>query len=311
MKRFRVRILAGAILSFAGATSLASSAGAQVANNQTDGRDYEALAYLPKDTLVAIAYFREASTSDTQSFSQSQGIFRASYVLKFGNLAIVPFDALLPVVDATVYVPLPMSPLRETLHTSGVGDATYLPSIGYIIPENETTHTYIAATAYITAPVGSYDSARPVNIGDNRWRIQPQIGVGQRFLKALTFDLIGSMAFYTDNAKFGDGMGGTVTMKQDPTLGLEAHLFGDLTPTFFLGASYYLAAIGQESVVVPGAGTSPINDKETVQTTRFTFGIHVEKNTGVLLQYSQDIEASGGGSIGRFIGARFTHAMFF
>jgi hypothetical protein len=39
------------------------------------------------------------STSDTQSYSQSQGVFRSTYVLKFGNLAFVPFDMLLPVVD--------------------------------------------------------------------------------------------------------------------------------------------------------------------------------------------------------------------
>ena len=309
MKRFRVRILAGAVFSFACAATFASVAQAQVANNQTDGRDYEALAYLPKDTLVALGYFREASTSDTQSFSQSQGIFRASYILKYGNLAIVPFDMLVPVVDATVYVPGAMG--TTVLHTSGTGDLTYLPTIGHIISEDDEshTHTYVAATAYVTAPVGSYDSARPVNIGDNRWRIQPQVAVGQRFLKALTFDLVGSLALYTDNSKFGTAMG-NVTMKQDPTFGLEAHLFADLSPTFYAGVSYYLAAIGQESIQAPMVPTTPIDQKVTVQTTRFTFGIRVEKNTGILLQYNQDIEASGGGSIGRFIGARITHALF-
>jgi hypothetical protein len=312
VNRFRMRLFAGAVLSFAGVTSAGAAANAQVANNQTDGRDYEALAYLPKDTLVTLGYFREQSTSDNTSFSQSLGIFRASYILKYGNLAIVPFDALLPVVDATVYAPVPMSPgLTTTLHTSGVGDPTYLPTIGYIIPEDEAgTHTYVAATAYVTAPLGNYDSARLVNIGDNRWRIQPQIAVGQRFLKAITFDLIGNVAFYTDNSKFGTGAA-VVTMKQDPTLGMEAHLFGDLTPTFTLGASYYLAAVGQRSITAPGLPQTTIDPTQTTQTLRFTFGIHVEKNTGVFLQYDQDIEASNGAPIERFIGARITHAMFF
>jgi hypothetical protein len=311
VNRLRVRILASAALSLAGALGAPATARAQVANNQTDGRDYEALAYLPKDTLVALGYFREASTSDTESFSQSQGIFRAAYILKYGNLAVVPFDALVPVVDATVYAPAPMSPgLTTTLHTSGIGDATYLPTIGYVIPENETTHSYIAATAYITAPTGNYDSSRLVNIGDNRWRIQPQIGVGQRFLKAMTFDLIGNVALYTDNSKFGTGTA-TVTMKQDPTLGMEAHVFGDLSPTFTLGASYYLASVGQRSITATQVPLTPVDPKQTTQTVRFTFGIHVEKNTGIFLQYNQDVEASGGASIGRFIGARVTHAVFF
>jgi hypothetical protein len=313
VKGLRLRALAGALASFASfacAMTVASVARAQVANNQTDGRDYEALAYLPKDTLVALGYFREASTSDTQSYSQSQGIFRASYILKFGNLAVVPFDALVPVVDATVYAPVPMMPgLTATLHTSGVGDVTYLPTIGYIIPENDTTHTVVAATAYVTAPTGSYDSSRLVNIGDNRWRVQPQIAVSQRFLKALTLDLIGSLAFYTNNTEFPTGTA-TVTMKQDPTFGFEAHVFGDLSPTFSLGASYYLAAVGQRSIEAPGLPLTTIDPKQTTQTLRFTFGIRVEKNTGVYLQYNQDIEASDGASIGRFIGARITHAVF-
>lgn len=309
MKLFGVSIVVGGLL------SVASAAHAQSANIQSDGRDYEALAYLPNDTLVALGYFREASTSDTQSFSQSIGNFRASYVLKFGNLAIVPLDAQVPVVDVAVYAPVPKSPgLTTTLHTSGLGDATYLPTIGYVFQEDEATHTHtvIAATAYVTAPTGNYDSSRLVNIGDNRWRIQPQIGVSQRFLKALTLDLVGSLAFATDNSKFGTGPGEpVVTMKQDQTFGLEAHLSADLSPDMYVGVSYYLAAIGQRNIEAPGLPLTQIDPEQTVQSMRFTFGIHVEKATILLLQYNQDIEASGGASIGRFIGARLSHAMFF
>ena len=104
MKLFGVAALSLGMLTFA------SVVHAQTANSQSDGRDYEALAYLPKDTLVALTYFREVSTSDKQSLSQSQGIFRASYVLKYGNLAIVPFDAIVPVVDVTVYASPMLTP---------------------------------------------------------------------------------------------------------------------------------------------------------------------------------------------------------
>ena len=55
MKSFGVGALLMGLLSFA------SVANAQTANSQSDGRDYEALAYLPKDTLAAIVYFREQS----------------------------------------------------------------------------------------------------------------------------------------------------------------------------------------------------------------------------------------------------------
>jgi hypothetical protein len=302
----------GAVAFSLGWLLLAPSAHAQTANSQTDGRDYEALAYLPKDTLVGLTYFREASTSATQSFSQFEGIFRASYVLKYGNLAIVPFDAILPVVDATVYVPT-MSGATATLHTSGVADATYLPTIGYIVPEGEATHTVLAATAYVTAPTGSYDTANLVNIGDHRWRIQPQVAASQRFAKALTFDLIGNMVFYTSNSEFvvGQPMLPTASMSQNPTFGLEAHLTADLGPDAYLGVSYYVAAIGERDIQAPGVPKTQVDPEQTLQTLRFTFGVRVEKATLILLQYNQDIEESGGASIGRFVGVRLSHAVFF
>jgi Putative MetA-pathway of phenol degradation len=296
----------GAAALFIGLVSFASAAHAQTANSQSDARDYEALAYLPKDTLVALAYFRAVSTSDKSSFTQSQGILRASYILKYGNLSIVPFDALLPVVDVAVYTPM------TTLHTSGVGDLTYLPSIGYTIPENETTHTVIAGTAYITGPSGTYDAANPVNIGDNRWRLQPQVGVSQRFLKLFTVDLIGSLAFYTKNSAFFTPKG-FVTMSQNQTFGLEAHVAADLSPDMFVGLSYYLAAIGEQDVEsLPALPLSEYDAAHSVQTLRFTFGIRAEKATLILLQYNQDIEESGGTTpITRFFGARLSHAVFF
>jgi Putative MetA-pathway of phenol degradation len=296
----------------AGLLSFASLAHAQTANSQTDGRDYEALAYLPKDTLVALTYFREVSTSDKSSLSQSQGIFRASYILKFGDLSIVPFDVLLPVVDVSVYIPaIPMAPvpgLSGTLHTSGLADATYLPTIGYTITENETSHTVIAATGYITAPTGSYDATRIVNIGDNRWRIQPQVAVSQRFLKAMTVDLVGSAAFYTKNSDFSAVPG--QTMSQDQTFGFEAHATADLSKDMYIGLSYYLQAIGAKDVDTPGMPVAA-GPSQTLQTIRFTYGIGIEKATHLLLQYNQDIEESGGVSISRFIGARLSHAVFF
>ena len=215
-------------------------------------------------------------------------------------------------VDVAVYAPVPMQPgLTTTLHTSGVGDLTYLPTIGYVIPENEATHTVIAATAYVTGPSGSYDASRLVNIGDNRWRIQPQIGISQRFLKVATVDLIGNLAFYTKNSAFPTPQG-FVSMTQNQTFGLEAHAAVDLSPDFYLSASYYLAAIGETDVQSPPAlPLSTYQPAATVQSVRFSFGIRAEKATLLLLQYNQDVSASGDATISRFIGARLSHAIFF
>jgi hypothetical protein len=205
-------------------------------------------------------------------------------------------------------------PTATTIHTSGIGDLTYLPTIGYIIPEDETTHTVIAATANITAPTGSYSSTAPVNIGDNRWRIQPNIDVSQRFLKKLTVDLVGDLAFYTANTSFllaTPTGAGDVKMTQNQTFGLEAHVTADLSADMYVGLSYYFNAIGERDLSAAALPAVIPLESQTVQTVRFTYGIRVEKGTLLLLQYNQDIEESGNATISRFFGARLSHVAFF
>jgi hypothetical protein len=290
---------------------LSISPAAWAQNTQTDVRDYEGLVYAPSNTVTATAYARQISSSDSANFTETTGTIRTNYLFKSGNLGFVPIDLLFTAADQTVYLPMAAgSPISgSTINTSGIYDLTYLPTIGYYVTEDEKseTHTYFAATVYVTAPTGNYDTAKPVNFGENRWRVQPLLTVGQRFAKAFTFEVNGSAAIYTSNTKYVTGMG-LATMKQDPTFGFEAHLGADLGPTFFAGVSYYLAADGQRTLDESGA---PVVQKaQTTQTMRFTYGIKIEKFSTLLLQYNQDIEASGGATISRFLGARFSHSMF-
>jgi hypothetical protein len=296
--------------------TLSAVAHAQTANTQADSRDYEGLSLVPNNTVVALGYGRHVSTADTQSFSEDLGILRALYILKFGNLALVPVDLVLPVVDATVYVPTATKGVVDTLHASGVADLTWQPTIGYTIPENDTTHTYFAGTLYVTAPTGSYSAFQPVNLGDNRWRTQPNIAIGQRFLKRVTAELVSGVAFYTANPAFGTAMG-TFILKQNPTIGFEAHVGVDVSPTLWVGGSYYVAAAGQRTLT---AGTASVlfEPEQTTQTLRFTFGIHIEKSSTLLLQYNQDIAVTAPAgaadplpaTLSRFVGVRFSHAVF-
>jgi hypothetical protein len=300
---------------------------------ETDTRDYDALAYAKSNTLVTLGYARAISTSDSQNLSQTLGIFRAAYVLKFGNLAVVPFDAFLPAADVTVYAPTPPSTPPSVFHASGLvdhvsgmADATYLPTVAYIIPEGEgphalETHTYVAATAYLTMPTGMYDSTKLINIGKNRWSVQPQIAVGQRINQAFSIEAIAYAVFYTDNGAFQPPPTGPMmpmlplqTLKQSITYGADVHFAANLNPTGFLGVSYYIAANGRTyfEPTVNGqqvAQEATTVDQQTVQTLRFTYGWRVEKDSLILFQFNQDIEASGnGGTISHFIGARVSHA---
>jgi hypothetical protein len=315
------------------ATVVALSSIASAAHAETDARDYDALAYAKSNTLVTLGYARAISTSDSQNLSQTLGIFRAAYVLKFGNLAIVPFDAYMPAADVTIYAPTAPSTPPSVFHASGlvdhvsgIADATYLPTIAYIVPEGESahpldTHTYVAATVYLTMPTGMYDSTKLINIGKNRWSIQPQIAIGQRINQAFSIEAIGYAVFYTNNASFQPPPTGPMmpmlplqTLKQNATYGADVHFAANLNPTGYLSVSYYIAANGRTyfDPTVGGqmvAAEVPTVDQQTIQTLRFSYGWRVEKDSLILFQFNQDIEASGnGGTISRFIGARVSHA---
>jgi hypothetical protein len=282
----------------------------------TDPHDYEALASLPIDTVITNVYLRHTTSSDQGAPTTNLGIFRGSYVHKFGNLVVVPFDVLLPVADVTVQTYTPPSPISTgTITGSGIGDLEYLPTIAYIIPEDKETHTHtvVAFTPYLTLPSGQYDQNSLVNIGSHRWTIKPQIAVAQRFAKILTAEATGFVSASTHNTKFGVPTATGIaigTLTQDPTFGAEVHLAVDVNPTFFGAVSYYVTSNGSQTVDLAGPVTAPVAGTQTVQTLRFTWATYIEKQSLLLLQFNQDVTASNKANITRFIGLRFSHIFY-
>ncbi|MCP3137664.1 transporter [Pyxidicoccus xibeiensis] len=294
--------------------SLVSASGAQA--QQADLRDYEGGFYIPHRGIVAHTYLRHVSASGDRDFSQLQAAFRATYVLKFGDFVVVPFDVSLPVVDVTVFQANPASPAapKTALRASGVGDITYIPTIGYGIVQNaETgTHTWFAFTPYLTLPTGSYNSDRFLNIGSNRWTVRPQLVVGQRFMKAFTLEAMANVAIHGDNDEFPVLAGATVSklnLKQAPSFGAILAAGMDLSPTFFTGAGYYLDAAGERTLETP-AGEVQAGPGTTTHALRLTMGVRLEKASTLMLQWQPDIKVSRGLTKSQFVGARFTHVFF-
>jgi hypothetical protein len=299
-----------------------------------DPRDYEVGYFVPSKTTIVNFYLRHQSGTKGRNYDADAAIFRATYIVKFGDLVITPFDLILPVVDQRGYVPLSttlgslMTPgaanvpedLKLTVHASGLGDMIFLPTIGYGLTQDKTihTHTWMALTTYITAPTGKYEKERILNVGSNRWTINPTLVVGQRFLKAITVEGMANMAFYTDNDEYRlpvAGLAGQdLTLKQKPSFGLTAHLAVDLHPMFFIGTSYYLMNNGRRDYVVSTpAGDMTRNEAPgnvAVHTFRLNLGIRVTPQTLVLGQWNQDVAGTESAALGRFFGIRISHAFF-
>ena len=289
-----------------------SSAGAE-----TDARDYEAPIYLPSGSTIALAYFRHISTSDTQDLTENLTLFRAVHVLKFDHLIVVPFDMYLPIVDVTLFAPTPEPGLTTTVHSSGIGDLTYLPSIGYYVDEDKQgTHTYVGFTPYITAPVGSYESTRIINIGGNRWTFQPQIAVGQRFLKMFTAEVVANVLISGTNDKLlVPGVPpdlGFQSLQQDAIWGAELHVAADLSPNFYTSLDYYYKASGRahfDLALPTGTMDTTYSGAFHLHSLRYTFGVRIEKTSLLLLQFQEDLAATDRASLSRYVGVRFSHAI--
>ena len=98
--------------------------------------------------------------------------------------------------------------------------------------------TIVGFTLKVTAPMGSYDSEKLLNIGTNRWSVKPEIGVSKA-IGRWTLEAAAGGFFYTDNTDFDHGK----TRKQDPIYSAQAHAiysfrnkaWASISSTYFTG----------------------------------------------------------------------------
>jgi hypothetical protein len=270
------------------------------ANAETDPRDY-ALALAPNNTNVMLAYARQQSSADSQDIVQNIALYRYIHLLKFGNFAFAPIDFVLPAADVEFYTP------TTVLHGSGIGDLVYLPTFGYVFHESDEDQTYVAFSPYFHAPTGTYDPKRPINIGNHRWQFDEELCIGQRFLGGFFVEALAAATFYTKNDDFiPPGQTTAFTLSQANTYSATVHASANVTKSIWFGGSYYVTANGQSTLETPLGNVTAVN-QQTVQSFRATVGIRPVEPFLLLLQYQNDLEATGGGTISRFVGARASY----
>jgi hypothetical protein len=114
--------------------------------------------------------------------------------------------------------------------TSGTGDSSYafgmLLKGGPALSETEfaqyAPRTTVGVSFTATAPTGSYDANRILNLGAGRWSLKPEIGVSHPFGRdqKWVLDLYANVYFYTDNTAYH----GREILRQEPLPGLEGHI---------------------------------------------------------------------------------------
>ena len=93
----------------------------------------------------------------------------------------------------------------------------------------------LSAFGSISAPIGEYDSDRPLNLGTNVWAFRlgvPMVLPFKLFEKQAFFEFFPSVVFYTDN---DDPTLGADVRAQDPLSMIESHLTYNFTPKLWGG----------------------------------------------------------------------------
>jgi hypothetical protein len=110
-------------------------------------------------------------------------------------------------------------------------------------------NTIVGAAIEITAPLGEYQDDKLINLGQNRWRIRPQLGVLHNWDKWAA-EVTSSVFLYTDN----DDFSGDSKLEQDPIYALQGHLIYTFRPGLWVSWSAAYGAGGQATIDGEKAG---------------------------------------------------------
>ena len=101
----------------------------------------------------------------------------------------------------------------------------------------------IGASMAASIPWGKYDSNQLLNVGANRWFIQPGFG-GSQAIGPWRFELAGAATIFTDNKNF---VGGN-SLSQAPIYSAESHVIYYLPSTAWLSVDATYFTGGQSSI---------------------------------------------------------------
>lgn len=113
---------------------------------------------------------------------------------------------------------------------NGAGDSSYQlgallkggPALSFAQFENYKPTTILGVSLSITAPTGSYNASKILNLGADRWSFKPELALSHPFgpQRKWQVDAYANTYFYTDNTSYR----GTEILRAEPLTGVEGHI---------------------------------------------------------------------------------------
>jgi hypothetical protein len=137
------------------------------------------------------------------------------------------------------------------------------------------THTIVGAAVSVFMPLGQYSEEYLINLGENRWRIRPQLGVlHQR--KKWQFEVTGSVFLHGDNNEFWQGN----VLKRDPLWFVQSHAIYTIKQGWWTSLSAGFAHGGRSSV-----NGSPKTDDARTSFTALSMGASLSRQQNLKFTY--------------------------
>jgi hypothetical protein len=103
--------------------------------------------------------------------------------------------------------------------------------------------TLVGVSLTVAPPLGQYDSAKLINIGNNRWAFKPELGLSRTNGHWIFEGMVGGW-FFTDNTEFVGGR----TRQQEPIGAVQAHLTYRFKRTVWLAGDANYFTGGQTTI---------------------------------------------------------------
>ena len=228
----------------------------------------------------------------------NSAVLRGSRTYSINNLPAVSY------VQLPYTITKPAGSLAAYPGNSGIGDLTFATAIWPY--SNRETRTYLGIAGYLITPTGSYSGQRPLNVGENRFKSDIQIG----FQRPITESVDGVIA--VDTMWFGgtsqcaaacsqslSATSPTVPLAQKPLTTTQLGPIYNINKIFTVGASYFYVAGGATAI-------NNVYQNNVVNTQRFLLSGLAHTPIGRFsLQYGRDMEIKNGFYQPRVLAVRF------
>ena len=161
-----------------------------------------------------------------------------------------------------------------------------------------TTNTVAGAALAVTLPLGEYLDDKLLNLGQNRFIIRPQVGVVHT-RGPWSFELTGSVFFFTDNNEFWNGN----KREQDPLLALQTHVIYSFPNTIWTSLSAGAVRAGESSI-----NGEEKNDQKEDFLYALSAGMPISRTTSIKIAYARGRTRQNVGSDADNIAFAFIHA---